>query len=69
MVPITTGAAFARMAGFAVPLAGAVQRRSVWSDATDRGRSTLPCVARGRIERLSNEVLDHVLARVIAIFA
>ena len=69
VVPITTGGAFARMAGFAVPLVG-TGVKTVGIVRCDQPRA-LDLAARGarRIERVSNEVLDDVLARLVAIFA
>ncbi len=69
VVPITTGGAFARMAGFAVPLAG-TGIKTVGIVRCDQPRA-LDLAARGarRIERVPHEVLDDVLARLVAIFA
>lgn len=57
------------MAGFAVPLAG-TGIKTVGIVRCDQPRA-LDLAARGarRIERVPHEVLDDVLARLVAIFA
>lgn len=68
VLPITTGGAFARTAGFTVPLSGAgLQTTGVIR--CDQPRA-LDLTARGarRIEAVPDIVMDDVLAKVVAIF-
>ncbi|MFZ0394242.1 MAG: type II toxin-antitoxin system PemK/MazF family toxin [Terracidiphilus sp.] len=66
IVPITTGGAFARRIGFAVPLSGT---RTTGVVRCDQPRA-LDILARGarRIEPVSQEFLDEVLARLATLF-
>ncbi|HVZ83385.1 MAG TPA: type II toxin-antitoxin system PemK/MazF family toxin [Terracidiphilus sp.] len=66
VLPITSGGAFARRIGFAVPLAGT---RTTGVVRCDQPR-VLDLRARGgrKVESLPREILDEVLARVITLF-
>lgn len=66
IVPITTGGDFARRIGFAVPLSGT---RTTGVVRCDQPRA-LDIHARGgrRIEPVSQEFLDDVLARLATLF-
>ena len=68
VLPITSGGAFARTAGFAVPLAG-TGLRTTGVVRCDQPRA-LDLKARGarRVERVPDAVLDDVPARLVAIF-
>lgn len=68
VVPITSGGAFARNAGFAVSLAGA-GTRTVGVIRCDQPRP-LDLTARNgrRLEGVPEEILDDVLARLATIF-
>jgi mRNA-degrading endonuclease toxin of MazEF toxin-antitoxin module len=68
VLPITSGGSFARMAGFAVPLAGA-GTKTTGVVRCDQPRA-LDLGARGgnRLETLPDAVMDEVLARLAAIF-
>jgi mRNA interferase ChpB len=67
VVPITTGGDFARRIGFAVPLSGTQTTGVVRCDQP----RALDILARNprRIESISTEILDEVLARLAALFA
>ncbi len=66
VVPITSGGEFARHIGFAVPLSGT---RTVGVVRCDQPRA-LDILARGarRVESVSQEFLDEVLARLATLF-
>ena len=66
ILPITSGGEFARRIGFAVPLAGT---RTTGIVRCDQPR-TLDIAARGgrKIEAISQEILDEVLAKLVTIF-
>lgn len=68
VVPITSGGNFARMAGFAVPLAGA-GTKTTGIVRCDQPRS-LDLTARGgkRLERIPEDIVDEVLAKISPIF-
>ncbi len=68
VLPITSGGSFARTAGFAVPLAGAGTKTS-GVVRCDQPRA-LDLAARGarKLERVSEAILDEVLARLAPIF-
>jgi mRNA-degrading endonuclease toxin of MazEF toxin-antitoxin module len=68
VLPITSGGSFARTAGFAVPLRGAVTK-TTGVVRCDRPR-TLDLAARGgrRLESIPDAIMDEVLARVSPIF-
>src|SRR4051812_8308793 len=68
VLPITSGGSFARMAGFAVPLAGAGMR-TTGVVRCDQPRA-LDVGARGgrRLESIPDAIMDEVLARVAPIF-
>lgn len=68
VLPITTGGSFARTAGFAVPLAGA-GTKTTGVVRCDQPRA-LDLRARGgkKLESVTDEIMDEVLARVIPIF-
>ncbi len=68
VLPITSGGSFARMAGFAVPLAGAGTKTS-GVVRCDQPRA-LDLAARGarKLERVPEAILDEVLARLAPIF-
>ena len=69
VVPITTGGAFARTAGFTVSLEAA-GLKTLGAVRCDQPRA-LDLSARGarRIESVPDAVLDDVLAKIAAIFA
>lgn len=66
VVPIRTGGNFARMRGFTVPLAGTKTTGVVRCDQP----RVLDIAARGgkRVERVSDAIVDEVLARLAPIF-
>jgi mRNA interferase ChpB len=68
VVPITSGGAFARNAGFAVSLQGA-GTRTTGVVRCDQPRP-LDLAARGgrRLESVTGEILDDVLARIATLF-
>lgn len=68
VVPITTGGAFARTAGFTVSLASA-GLRTTGVVRCDQPRA-LDLAARGgtRVEAVPEAVMDEVLARIAAVF-
>ncbi len=68
ILPITSGGAFARTAGFAVPLTGA-GTKTTGVVRCDQPR-TLDLAARGgrKLESIPDAVMDEVLARVSPIF-
>lgn len=68
VLPITTGGSFARMAGFAVSLAGA-GTKTTGVVRCDQPRA-LDLRARGgkKLESISDAIMDEVLARLIPIF-
>ena len=66
VLPITTGGRFARNAGFAVPLGGAVTTGVI---RVDQPRALDIRARHGhRIEAVAKEILDDVLARLAAVF-
>lgn len=67
VLPITSGGSFARMAGFAVPLAGA-GTRTTGVIRCDQPRA-LDLRARGgrRLESVPEAIMDEVLARLAPI--
>jgi mRNA interferase ChpB len=66
VVPITTGGGFARTAGFAVLLAGT---RTTGVARCDQPRTIDIGTRRGRrVEAVSSDVLDEVLAKLAPIF-
>jgi mRNA-degrading endonuclease toxin of MazEF toxin-antitoxin module len=68
VLPITSGGNFARTAGFAVPLAGA-GTRTAGVVRCDQPRALDLGARKGkRLESVSNEVMEEVLARLIPIF-
>jgi len=68
VLPITSGGNFARMAGFAVQLAGA-GTKTTGIVRCDQPRA-LDLAARGgrKLESVPDEVMDEVLARISPIF-
>ena len=66
VVPITTGGNFARMAGFAVTLAGT---RTAGVVRCDQPRA-LDLAARGgkKLERVPDAIMEEVLARLAPLF-
>ena len=68
VVPITSGGNFARTAGFAVPLTGAGTKTS-GVVRCDQPRA-LDLTARGgnRVEAISAEIMEEVLAKISPIF-
>jgi mRNA-degrading endonuclease toxin of MazEF toxin-antitoxin module len=68
VLPITSGGNFARMAGFAVPLAGA-GTKTTGIIRCDQPRA-LDLAARGgkKLERIPDAIIDEVLARLAPIF-
>ena len=66
VLPITSGGAFARKIGFAVPLTGTKTTGVVRCDQP----RVLDLTARGgrRVEAIASDILDEVLARVAPIF-
>jgi len=68
VLPITSGGSFARTAGFAVPLAGA-GTQTTGVVRCDQPRA-LDLAARGgrKLERIPDEIMDEVLARLAPIF-
>lgn len=68
VLPITSGGAFARTAGFAVPLTGA-GTKTTGAVRCDQPRA-LDLAARGgkRLETIPDAIMDEVLARVAPIF-
>ena len=68
VLPITTGGSFARTVGFAVSLAGA-GTKTTGVVRCDQPRA-LDLRARGgkKLESVTDEIMDEVLARVIPIF-
>ncbi len=68
VVPITSGGAFARTAGFAVPLLGA-GTQTTGVVRCDQPRA-LDLAARGgkRLERVPDPIMDEVLAKLAPIF-
>ncbi|MGB9032409.1 MAG: type II toxin-antitoxin system PemK/MazF family toxin [Acidobacteriaceae bacterium] len=68
VMPITSGGAFARNAGFAVSLATA-GTRTTGVIRCDQPRPIDLSARQGRrLERVSEEILDEVLARVVTLF-
>lgn len=68
VLPITSGGSFARTAGFAVPLAGA-GTKTTGVVRCDQPRVLDLTARRGRkLERVPDEVMDEVLARVSPLF-
>src|SRR5471030_3312910 len=68
ILPITSGGNFARTAGFAVPLTGA-GTKTTGAVRCDQPRA-LDLAARGgkKLESVTSEIINEVLARVAAIF-
>jgi mRNA-degrading endonuclease toxin of MazEF toxin-antitoxin module len=68
VLPITSGGNFARMAGFAVPLAG-TGTKTTGIIRCDQPRA-LDLAARGgkKLERIPDAIIDEVLARLAPIF-
>ena len=68
VLPITTGGGFARMAGFAVSLAG-TGTQTTGVVRCDQPRA-LDLRARGgrKLERITDEIVDEVLRRVAPLF-
>ncbi len=68
VLPITSGGNFARTAGFAVPLTGA-GTKTTGVVRCDQPRALDLTARRGRkLERVPDEVMDEVLARVSPLF-
>jgi mRNA-degrading endonuclease toxin of MazEF toxin-antitoxin module len=68
VLPITSGGAFARTAGFAVPLAGA-GLKTTGVVRCNQPRALDLAARRGRkLESVPEEIVDEVLARVSPIF-
>jgi mRNA-degrading endonuclease toxin of MazEF toxin-antitoxin module len=68
VLPITSGGNFARMAGFAVPLTGA-GTKTTGIVRCDQPRAIDLGARRGKkLEGVPVEIMDEVLARVVAIF-
>jgi mRNA-degrading endonuclease toxin of MazEF toxin-antitoxin module len=68
VLPITSGGSFARTAGFAVPLAD-TGMKTTGVIRCDQPRALDLTARRGRkLERVPDEVMDEVLARVSPIF-
>lgn len=68
VLPITSGGGFARTVGFAVPLTGA-GTKTAGVVRCDQPR-VLDLAARGgrKLESVSEEIMDEVLARMLPIF-
>jgi mRNA interferase ChpB len=68
VVPIARGGAFARMAGFAVPLAGA-GTQTTGVVRCDQARALDPGARGGtRLEAVPDAILEEVLAKLTPIF-
>jgi mRNA-degrading endonuclease toxin of MazEF toxin-antitoxin module len=67
VVPITTGGNFARMAGFAVPLAGAGTRTSGVVRCDQPRALDLGSRSGKKLEAVPDALMDEVLARLAAI--
>jgi mRNA-degrading endonuclease toxin of MazEF toxin-antitoxin module len=67
VVPITTGGNFTRMAGFAVPLAGAGTRTSGVVRCDQPRALDLGARSGKKLEAVPDAVMDEVLARLAAI--
>ena len=68
VLPITSGGKFARMAGFAVPLAEA-ETKTTGVIRCDQPRALDLSARRARrLERVPDGIMDEVLARVMPIF-
>jgi mRNA interferase ChpB len=68
VLPITSGGNFARTAGFAVPLAGA-GTKTTGVVRCDQPRALDLGARRGKkLENVPAEIMDEVLARLVAIF-
>jgi mRNA-degrading endonuclease toxin of MazEF toxin-antitoxin module len=68
VVPITTGGAFARSAGFAVSLAGAGTRTTGVIRCDQPRPIDLAARQARRLESVPAEILDDVLARISTLF-
>ncbi len=68
VVPITTGGAFARTAGFAVTLEGAGTQTTGIVRCDQPGALDIAARAGKRLERVPPEVVDEVLAKLAVIF-
>lgn len=68
VVPITTGGAFARSAGFAVSLTGAGTRTTGVARCDQPRPLDLGARNARRLERVPAAILDEVLAKVITLF-
>ncbi len=66
VLPITTGGAFARRSGFAVPLSGSVTTGVVRCDQP-RVMDLAARKAR-KVDTLAPEVMDEVMARLVTLF-
>ena len=68
VLPITSGGHFARTAGFAVPLTGA-GTKTTGVVRCDQPRALDLGARKGkRLERVSDEIMEEVLARLMPIF-
>ena len=68
VLPITSGGNFARTAGFAVPLTGAVTK-TIGVVRCDQPRALDLGERKGKkLERVSEEIMNEVLARLMPIF-
>ena len=68
VVPITTGGNFARIAGFAVSLAGAGTRTTGIVRCDQPRALDLKARSGKRLERVPSAIVDEVLARLAPIF-
>ncbi len=68
VVPITTGGAFARTRGFAVPLAGAGTRTAGVVRCDQPRTMDLEARKARRLESLPPEIVEEVLAKLATIF-
>ena len=68
VLPITSGASFARTAGFAVPLAG-TGTKTTGAVRCDQPR-TVDLAARGgrKLESIPDAIIEEVLAKILPIF-
>jgi mRNA-degrading endonuclease toxin of MazEF toxin-antitoxin module len=68
VLPITSGGSFARTAGFAVPLTGA-GTRTIGIVRCDQPRALdLAALGGRKLEKVSDEIMDEVLARISPLF-
>jgi mRNA-degrading endonuclease toxin of MazEF toxin-antitoxin module len=68
VLPITSGGNFARMAGFAVPLAGAGSKTTGIIRCNQPRSLDLAARSGRKLERIPDAIMDEVLARLAPIF-